>query len=159
MERQNFVEGFKKISRSEYAKTALELLTFETVAITAGAVLSKANVPVTRLSFEIIRKNLLYANLIGPVTEEVRFRLLPDLFLKRDKSPQWALGLASSIAFAKEHEEEDKITLPIVHLAGGLFLWRIMRKRGISHAIAAHMLNNLIASAAAIASINGKTTY
>ena len=90
--------------------------------------------------------------IVGPVIEEVIARYLPstliDMTLGKGAGAMWEIGVPLNILFAdwhnigagKDKSHADSISLP--QFVTGLFYWYVMRERGFSHALAAHMFSN-----------------
>ncbi len=93
--------------------------------------------------------------LLKPVTEEGLFRLFPAILLKEwfgsdfnfGKGPSaWLVGIPVTFLFAAQHnvtnEGFDTEHIPLSQFMGGLFLWHLMRTKGIDHAVLAHSAYN-----------------
>lgn len=96
-------------------------------------------------------QNILMIGFIGPLIEEVLFRLIPAGF-----GTDWSVGIPATIIFAGVHnivEVDGKVvldlkTIPVTQFMGGVFYWYLMKYKGLDHAILAHMQNNLVATIA-----------
>ena len=99
-------------------------------------------------------EGLLQAGALGPVIEEALFRALPSRIFtnKKDKRHKWEIGIPTSLLFAFAHNMRRKDlgklefvkSVPIAQFMAGLFWWYLMRKKGYSHAVMAHSINNTI---------------
>lgn len=95
---------------------------------------------------------LLAAGVVQPIREELIFRGLPQLFLRKRPGNQWKVGIPSALAFAFSHNLiKDRTTgrysltlnrIPLPQFASGLYYWKIMRERGFIHAPVAHVSMN-----------------
>lgn len=105
----------------------------------------------TMMTHSKFARRLLRSVTVAPVLEEAVFRLAPSVLastLLRQKGNAWPVGLGASIMFARAHgtrnDEGDRVW-PIQQFAGGMFYWGLTRRRGFSHAVYAHALNNSLA--------------
>lgn len=89
---------------------------------------------------------------VGPVIEEAIARYFPstliDITLGKGAGVMWEIGVPLNILFTdwhnvgagKDKSHADSISLP--QFVMGLFYWYVMRERGFSHALSAHMFSN-----------------
>jgi len=81
--------------------------------------------------------------LLAPAGEETLFRLLPVLIF----GDSWTTGVLSSAVNANEHKisrgSDYKLTdLPLKEFFGAVYYWYLIKERGFSHSVIAHMANN-----------------
>ncbi len=101
---------------------------------------------------------LLLGVIVAPLWEDLAFRGLPSLLLRRVRRHQnreiatrdawfWTLGIVSSLAFSVLHAINDKgeIHLPLPQLLIGFFLWHVAIARGLRFSILLHATYNGIA--------------
>ncbi|GEM_PF-3477148 len=86
-----------------------------------------------------------------PAIEEILLRYLPNLLVQNEKGMAWKAGIPTNVIFALLHmrstdESGRKYfktdTIPIDIFLHGLFLWYLMRERGIDHSILSHITHN-----------------
>lgn len=84
------------------------------------------------------------ALILAPLAEEAAFRKLPSEMLdQRGKvGLQPLAGYAAATIFAVGHAGRESI--PASQFIGGLNYWRLMRSRGMSHAVLAHATHNAL---------------
>lgn len=141
--------------------TVKEATVFTAGTTLVGSVVEAIGIPVLRTSKstkkEITEKPLKYileGVVITSPIEEGLFRLLPT-WLMRDstRNDRWEIGILTSILFAYLHnfqknEQEDeyrfiKDKVPLQQFIYGMYFWGTMRKKGFSHAVAAHATVNM----------------
>lgn len=101
-----------------------------------------------------INKVLKYV-ILPPIGEETLARLAPSMIVDHIGASSQApwVGILSSLLFAFSHNfvGNDEMTgdpilstkIPISQFIVGVFLWRLMREKGFSHALMSHTLYNV----------------
>ncbi len=101
----------------------------------------------------------------APLLEEMLYRYLPSLLMddhdadmgrllpgaNRRKDMHWKAGTVSAACFASQHCFDGYRfvpSLPLQQFLGGLYLWYLVRERGVDHAILAHSSYNACAQVA-----------
>ncbi len=149
---------------NSYAETALEQGLVASAKLLAKFILRKLKIEHGNksLSEEKILKylkekpieSLIEIGFLGPVFEESVFRALPSGFIdSKDKSCRWDVGIPVSAIFALVHNFDKnefgnlkfEKSIPLSQFMGGLFYWYLMREKGYSHAVLAHLMNNTMA--------------
>jgi len=149
MERKlgSFYEGAKN---NEYVKTAIDTSIHIGATIALLHASTKLRIPITRTKVEPTLEGALSAIIEAPLFEEIESRFIPGAMFKENSILDQVTKFWSTVRFAYRHNytKERKFhmdTIPAYHFAFGLMAWRIMRQRGLHHAIFAHALNNTIA--------------
>jgi|GEM_PF-4960665 len=121
---------------------------------------SKNQEQVIRKLMESPVKMTAYVTVLGPFFEELAFRLGPslaiDLVAGKGAGSVWEVGIPVTLFFADLHawrkpdgtHTDDEVPLP--QFLMGLFFWHLMRQKGFSHAVSAHMFVNALAVAATV---------
>ncbi len=87
-----------------------------------------------------------------PILEEALFRLFP-VCLTHDKGMSWMTGLSSSVVFTLIHnmdsDKDGKIlvyyrSLHVLSFILGNYCWYLMKTKGYTHAVAAHVTYNML---------------
>lgn len=114
------------------------------------------NTKLTETVFRLVREDPLgtffLGSFVGPVAEEVAFRIMPSFALSQlsKEGDMWRVGIPSSLIFASLHslegDENGQISgfnsVPIQESGVGMFLWKLARQRGYLHPLLAHSILN-----------------
>lgn len=160
---QQFESNDLEADVASLSDTATQTLLYTLSEFVSAPIVRALRIPIgnSGISEKVLRefmekplyKLLLDVGVETPLLEEAIFRALPQLLVKnKTREDLWNVGIPTSVLFALVHnmkhdEEGNEIVfatdrIPLYQFISGLFLWKLMRERGLPHSILAHGVNN-----------------
>lgn len=155
-----YTKKFFKAIIKKLVKIAKEIIIFIPIWIISGYIVSlfiRTGQPANETSIEATfceapLMNAIFIIILGPILEEIIFRLLPSKFLKN----KFLYVIITAVIFAGMHVVNDPNPLYYIwcYMPNALYLgYRYYKTRDIYVTISLHMFNNIIASLPLILSV------